>query len=393
MIFADMDKMKIRIFLPLLLLFGFILSLDTVSALEYVHFKHQGKEQTEEGRVIHEAPEGIAFESRDGQYFVITSKNLLSRKSDEAPFVPYTKTEMIERLQKEFPPDKGFYYLDTHDPFIIVYTTSKPFANWYGNLLKKLHEQYVLHWTRLGVKLTQPEFLMVAIVLSNEERFRQYAKQDSVPLLKEQCAYYHKSTNRIAMYDMSGQQALREGIQRRANAADIQGFLRQPDSYNNIRSVIHEAVHQVGFNTGMHPRFTPNPIWLCESLAVFHEVPDPKNRIGWTLGPHINRDRLEQLKRYLGKPQQESPIRKMIRDDNLFKQPDTALDHYALAWGLTYYLVKKRPKELAAYLAILQEKTLNSDDDAAIRLQEFESCFGDDWKTFDKECFNFLRRL
>jgi len=230
-------------------------------------------------------------------------------------------------------------------------------------------------------------------VLSNEERFRQHAKQEGVSLFREQRAYYHKLTNRIVLYDMSGQQTFQEGNQRRINAMDIQRFLTQPGAYENIMTVVHEAVHQVGFNTGMHPRHVPNPVWLYEGLAMLHEVPDMRHRTGWTPGPHINRLRLEQLRRYFSGPRLESPIQRMIQDDELVRQQATALDNYALAWGLTYYLVKRRPKELAAYLKILQAKTPVSDDTGEIRIKEFEACFGSDWNAFYRDFSNFISRL
>ena len=384
--------MNFRIF-PLLLFFA--LFAETAPALEYIRFRHEdGKERNEEGRSMFEAPDGLAFQSRDGQVYAIKWNNLVSRKTDELPFVPYTKKEMLERLKIEFPPDEKYHYLDTHDSFIVVYTTSKPFAQWCENLLKRLHEQYVQHWKKRGVQLVKPEFIMVAIIFSNEERFRQYVKQDDAPLSKEQCAYYHKLTNRIAMYDMTEQQVFWEGNQRRIAPGDIQRFLSHPASYNNVMTLVHEAVHQVGFNTGMHLRFTPSPVWLFEGLAVFHEVPDQRNYrdVGWTLGPHVNRPRLDQLRKYLNVPNRESPIQKMIQDDNLFR-PATALDNYALAWGLMYYLERKRPQELAAYLKLHQEKTIDSDDNAEERMKDFEACFGDDWDKFYRDFADFMRRL
>jgi len=153
----------------------------------------------------------------------------------------------------------------------------------------------------------------------------------------------------------------------------------------------------VGFNTGMHPRFAPIPVWMCEGLAIFHEVPNPstatRDRKAWTVGPHVNTYRLVQLKKYLEKPHRESPFRNMIGNDNVFHRQETALDSYALAWGLTYYLVKKRPKELADYIARIQKKTMESEDNPEIRVKEFESCFGNDWDKFHKDFSNFLRRL
>jgi len=376
-----------------LLVLACAFSLETASALEYVRFAHNGQERSEEGRIILEASDGFALEARDGRLYVITPNNLIARRSDDIPFVPYTRAEMIERLKEEFPPSEGFHYLDMHGPFIVVYTTSRAFASWVGSLLERLHQQYVLHWRRLGVELTEPKFPLVAIVLSNEERFREHARQAGVTLFPEQRAYYHKLTNRIVLHDMTGLQAFREGDQRRATAADIQRFLAHPNAYRNVMTVVHEAVHQVGFNTGMHPRYAPNPVWLYEGLALLHEVPDLRHRTGWSLGPRINPPRLERLRQFLNRPHQDSPIKRMIQDDDLFRRPETALDNYALAWGLTYFLVQRRPREFAAYLQTLQKKTPLSDDDAEIRIRDFEAAFGSDWNTFDRDFLNFIRRL
>ena len=385
--------MNFRIFL---LLFVFALFAETAPALEYVQFRDDGKVRNEEGRIKEAARDGFIFQSRDGQLYIIERKDIISRKNDELPFVPYTKKEMLERLKTEFPPNEGYNYLSNYDSFIVVYTTSKPFAEWYERLLKKIHEQYTQYWKKHNVPLSKPEFSMVAIVFSSEERFRLYAQQDKAPLTKEQCAYYHKLTNRIAMYDMSGQQVFWEGNQRRIAPGDIPFFLSQPGSYRNIMTLVHEAVHQVGFNTGMHHRHIPRSVvWVYEGLAVFHEVPDQRDfrNVGWTIGPHVNRSRLEQLRRYWDKPKQEPPIQKMIQNDDLFRQPATALDNYALAWGLIYYLDKKYPKELAAYLKVLQEKEFDSDDSDEIRIKDFESCFGNDWDKFYRDFVAFMRRL
>ena len=121
------------------LVFTFFFSFATASALEHIRFMHRGQERNEEGRIILEAPDGIVFEARDGQYYVIPPGNIIARRSDDRLFVPFTKAEMIERLKEDFPPEQGFHYLDMFGPFIIVYTTSRDFANRYGTLLERLY--------------------------------------------------------------------------------------------------------------------------------------------------------------------------------------------------------------------------------------------------------------
>jgi len=415
-IFADKDKMKMQEFFPqnksrngakrndgfnraipslrvapfrLLFVVVLLLFCNTVSALEYIRFTHNGRERNEEGKILAEDRRGIDFLARDGQAYYIAHSNIIARRSDDTPFVPYTRAQMLERLRMEFPPNQGFS-LGTYGSFIIVYTTSRDFADWYGRLLQRLHQQYVAHWRRLGVELSEPEFQMVAIVLPNEAVFRQFAEREGTILSRGQIAYYHKLTNRIVLFDMSGVQTFQAGTPRRATT--IRMFLSQPEAYDNIRTVIHEAVHQVGFNTGMHPRFVTSPMWVLEGLAIFHETPDQRDwQVGWTLGPHVNPSRLARLRQYLfSRPHADSPIIRMIRDDDLFRAQATALDNYALAWGLFSFLHQTRPRELAAYLKILQGKTFDSED--TCRIRDFESVFGDDWERFDEHFLDFVRR-
>ncbi|MDR0608569.1 MAG: DUF1570 domain-containing protein [Planctomycetaceae bacterium] len=362
-----------------------------VFALDYIEFSEHGKIRKEEGRIVLEAQDGLAFESRDGHYFVVPPELLLSRTSDEKSFKPYTQREIVERLKEEFPESRGFYLLETNH-FFVIYTTSLGFAQWYGQLLEKLYLGYSSFWKEQGVTLVPPQFPMIAVVHSNPSGFLRYAQLEGFQLMRGQCAYYNKSSNRVVMCDLSGLETYREGDRDRASSRDIQVFLNQPNASNNISSVIHEAVHLVGFSCGMHTRFAPNPLWLCEGLAVFHEVPDSGKRVGWSRTPKPNFRRLNTLKIYLQRNPVE-PLQTVIRSDAPFNNVATAAESYATAWGLTYYLIKRRPKEFTAYLKKLQEKTILSEDSPEIRIQDFEECFGNNWDKLLKDSVDYLRKL
>ncbi len=67
-----------------------------------------------------------------------------------------------------------------------------------------------------------------------------------------------------------------------------------------------------------------------------------------------------------------------------------ALDAYAEAWALNYYLIRNHPKQYVAYLKMLSEKQQLLWDDPATRLKEFRAAFGDDLSRFDAD---FLRQM
>ena len=367
------------------------LSGSSLYALDYVEFQYREEIRKEEGRIVIPADDGVVFEARDGKYYIISSENIISKRSDDTVFTPYTKKEIIERLKTEFPDTEG-YDLLVNDHFLVVYTTSEGFARWYSILLESLYDGYTKFWKRLGIMLEEPAYPMVAVILSNQPDLVRYAQTDGFTLFDKQIAYYNQFTNRVVLCDLSGVQTYREGERGRASSREKQAFLNHPDAARNVATVVHEATHLVGFSCGMHERFAPNPYWILEGLAVFHEVPDLKKREGWSIAPKVSPYRMRDLIKYL-QTNPHQPLQKIIENDAPFKHPATAGESYAMTWGLTYYLVKRRPLELAAYLKLLQEKSPLSSDAPDIRITDFEKCFGSDWNKLYKDCGDYLLKL
>ncbi|MGL4593596.1 MAG: DUF1570 domain-containing protein [Thermoguttaceae bacterium] len=359
--------------------------------LDNLEFHHSNKVCHESGRIVLEAEDGIAFEARDGRFYVVPPDQILKRTTDQTPFSYYSLTEIKDRIRLEFPESEGFEILD-QEPFLVVYTTSRSFALWYSQLLKKLYEGYHSYWKGRGILLHKPDYPLVAIVLSNRSAFMQYAKTEGFQLGAKEFAYYNPATNRIVMCDLSGAETMREGAKDRSSSRVIQMFVNHPDARKNIATVVHEATHQVGFSCGVHPRFTPNPLWLCEGIAMFHEVPDTGKQAGWSAKIKLSPHRLNDLRR-TGTNFSPEYLRSLISNDDSFRNPATAIDSYAFSWGLFYYLAMKRPKDLAAYILKMQQKTILSQDSPDIRLRDFESCFGENWDKIYRDCTDYLRGL
>ncbi len=380
-------------FLRFCLFSVFLGTIGDLFALEYVAFRQDGKTRQVEGRFVLEATDAVVLESRDGRIYKIDRIDLLERKSDEVPFTPFSKKDVKVLLQEEFPTTSGFNLHETSH-FLVVYNTSQEFAQWFGQLFEKLDGEYTTYWKKKGVPLEQHDYPLVAVVLADRGDFVRYAASEGVAVNDEFRAYFNPATNRMVMYDISGLEAARRGQTGRVTSRTVQEFLRRPDAERNISAVVHETTHQIGFNRGMHQRFAPCPLWVCEGLALLHEVPDIDKRGGWTIKPKINTSRLVRLKQFF-QQKPADPIRKLILDDKLLKEGrvEEILDNYALAWGLTYYFVQKRPKEFAEYLKRTGAKTLLSEDTSEIRLHDFEECFGSDWNKLYADCLAFWGKL
>ena len=358
-------------------------------ALEYISFRQNGQNRKAEGRFVLETTDAIVFEGRDGQIHKINRIDFLDRKSDELPFAPLSKNDVKLLLQDEFPVSRGYNIHETAH-FLIVYNTSRGFAQWLGQLFEEIDGKYTAFWKRKGIPLEQQDYPLVAVVLADRTDFVRYAAMEGVTASDELRAYYSQVTNRMVMYDISETEASRRGQTDRATTRTVQEFLRRPDAERNISAVVHETTHQIGFNRGMHQRFAPCPLWVCEGLALLHEVPTIGHRNGWTIEPKVNAGRLIRLKAFFQR-RPADPIRSLILSDKLLKEGVVGdiLDNYALAWGLTYYFVQKRPKEFAEYLKRTAAKTLLSDDSPEIRLRDFEECFGSDWNKLYADCVAF----
>ena len=66
---------------------------------------------------------------------------------------------------------------------------------------------------------------------------------------------------------------------------------------------------------------------------------------------------------------------------------------YAEAWALTYFLLKRYPRQYVEYLKLLSQKKPLFYDDAETRLREFKQVFGDDPEKLDTEFVRNLTRL
>ena len=109
---------------------------------------------------------------------------------------------------------------------------------------------------------------------------------------------------------------------------------------------------------------------------MYFETPDLRSAKGWRGIGNVNSSRLEQFQRQLAARSVDS-LEMLIRDDKRFTDSKQALDAYAEAWALTYFLIKKHEKQYVSYLRMLSTKKPLLQDGPERRLDEFRRTFGD----------------
>ncbi|MDR1959567.1 MAG: DUF1570 domain-containing protein [Planctomycetaceae bacterium] len=358
-------------------------------ALDMVTVRLGKAEEKLEGRIIAEDIEGnLVLENRAGAWFKVEKDHVAARTSDARAFVPYTQEEMIPLLKQEFP--EPFQVLQTKR-YLIVYDTSPAYAQWCGSQLERLQTAFVLQWKRKGFELHEPEFPLTTILFANRKDFILYVKREFADIGETIAAYYNLNTNRIVCSDLTGMERYGEGGNR-LTPSQKREFLSRRGAAQSISTFVHEATHQIAFNSGIHQRYGACPLWLSEGIAMLYEPPDLDSIQGWSADIKINPVRLYDLREFMQKNPRDV-IRKMICSDEALRNPETIHDHYATAWALVYYLSKKRSKEFTKYVRRISEKPPFEQDPEEKRLEDFESIFGSDWPRFYREFTKYVMSL
>lgn len=342
----------------------------------------KSKTRTVEASVLLTAQDGgLLLEGRDGRLWTISPKQLENDEETTEPFIPLTADEIGKQLQQELI-DFGVkspseVILTKH--YVICTTAGRVYGEWVGGLFERLHEAFHSFWKEAGLELHEPEFPLTAFVLKDQAEFVQVATKHDGPDAAVSKGYFSIETNRIVMFDLSEN--------RKSAPAKSFDEIRQKmrKSPFNVATVIHEATHQIAFNSGMHARFADNPVWLTEGMAMFFEVPDLESHSGWKTVGKLNQTRLVRFRELLKEQRETATLASLIESDSRLKDVAVAEAAYAESWALTYYLIKNRKADYVTYLKTLQSKPRLRADTPEERRGDFCKAFGEDLEILGRD--------
>jgi hypothetical protein len=374
-------------FAPLLALISAFCCSPAADALDYIQLQRHGRTQHVSGKLIVEAQDGgLLLQAPDGVLWAVEPDELVKHTSDDEPFAPADAEALSKKLLEEL--GDGFS-IHTTAHYVIAYNTSKAYAQWCGALYERLYASFYNYWERRGLKLVQPQHPLVAVVFDRKESYIGYARPELGEAAEAIPGYYNLQSNRIAMYDLTAANARGS---RRGTMAQINAVLARPEAAANVATIIHEATHQLAFNSGIHQRLADIPKWLSEGFAMFFETPDLESSKGWRTIGGINRPRLVLLRQSLAKRPADS-LTTLLASDARFLDTATAQQAYAEAWALNYYLINKYPKTYHEYLKRLGAKGALLQDTPEERLAEFREVFAVDLETLERDFLKYVRNL
>ncbi len=226
------------------------------------------------------------------------------------------------------------------------------------------------------MEIHEPEFPLVVVVYATAEQYRAMSADELGSAAGGVIGYYSLATNRVSMYDLTGAEAMRGAASGRGSRREINQMLTQPRAVPLVATIVHEATHQIAFNCGLQTRLADLPLWLVEGMAVYFEAPDLSSGRGWRGIGKINYPRLKTFRANL-RNGRRSTLLSLIADDKRFRNSRTAVDAYADAWALNYFLIRYHPDEYVAYVEALAAQPALLPTTPASRIETFRTHFGD----------------
>ena len=368
-----------------LALFAVASTCSPLEAMDHLILRREGQTLYVDGRTVLDAQDGgVLFMARDGVLWRVLPTELVKRTPDDAPFRAYPAEQMAKSVLADLP--KGFTVYQTAH-YMIVYDTSRAYAQWCGALFERLYTAFRNAWSHQGFEMADPEFHLVAIIFSEKTSYIKYSRKDLGDAAESIIGYYNMESNRMVMYDLAGVAVNRPG--RTVGLSHISQFLASANAPGAVSTIVHEATHQIAFNSGLHQRLSDCPKWFSEGIAMYCETPDLGRGKGWAGIGVVNRTRLAQFQQYLQQRPTNS-LKTLISSDDRLVDVKQAVDAYAESWALTYYLIHKHPKQYIAYLKTLSRKQPLRYDEKATRLAEFEKQFGP-LERLDADFLNYVQ--
>jgi hypothetical protein len=223
---------------------------------------------------------------------------------------------------------------------------------------------YLDHYRAKGFEVTRPARRLTVVTLSDDTSFAAYLKNKKylmtpskhpVPAVH---GIFDAGTNRLVVYDhrsLGPQLAPRAG-------------------YENLRSLAHEATHQLTYNTGLLERRGDLPACIAEGLAMYGEV---RKFTGRTAPGQLNVMRLQDLASTQRRRVPWIGVADLLTDDRLVRDGSSGHENllaYAESWLLVHYLMNQ-PAGLPGFRRYLE--VIRGREDTDRRLEDATTHLGD----------------
>ena len=326
----------------------------------------ENEKKTYYGRPIGQDPEKLALLRWDGRITVLPRQDKMEIFS--TGFEPYTPEELSKRLLKQY---GSRYLVQTSDHFTVVYPRTNR-KNWAAKY-ETVYNQFKSYLARHKIDLGEPKFSLIVVVLGSRREFDRSLSGETI-FQQDILGYYSRITNRVTTF-VSTDPNIARRIERLSNS-----------------TVVHEAIHQVAFNSGVHNRLCAVPRWMSEGFAMLFESGGFRaSKPDQPITDRVNTRRLQSLKKVILNGRARGTLETLLRNDRIFEtDPDLA---YAMSWGLSFYLAEKETEKYLRFVIKDGNQNPFSTYTPNARVKLFTETFGKDFDTLERRLTKFILAL
>lgn len=335
-----------------------------------------------EGYVVAPMPDGgVLLEQRSGRLQMINGPMIAERSETEVDFQRMNDDEMGSYLTSMTGAE---FHISQTDHYIICANTSEAYAEYVGRLLERVYEQYAEFTTQLKAPFSPPPEKLPVIILGSVSEFQEFAKlQHPETTFEDTPGYYSIRENQVLLQDLTRDQSLKAPAIRKKLA-------EQP---LQLATIVHEAIHQLAFNTGLQVRMADNPVWISEGLATYFEQVAVRSPQLWTKPGLVNARHHAEFTRTAKGESLSIPLEELMSGEQTFLDATSVATAYAESWALVYYLHKENPDGLGVYLNSLSRLQPIQRVSPEMRLAVFREAIGEEPAAVEKKMIPVIRKL
>jgi hypothetical protein len=321
-----------------------------------------------EGTPLAWSSQRVFLLARDGRLWDFAPRKADNFRKISSHFSSFSAAEIRAGLEREL---AGKLEITGTGHYLVAHPRGK--AAW-AQRFEDLYRSCVHYFSLRDLRVHEPEFPLVAIVWGRREDYLRYASDQGSPVRSDILGFYSPVSNRVTLYDQGA------------------GVSNQRTWQQNEATIIHEATHQMAFNTGVHNRFAPTPLWLAEGLGTMFEAPGVWNWRDYPrLSDRINRSRLTQFRQWQHNGRGAGAFVNLLGSDREFKNNPAAA--YAESWAWVLFLTETYPQKFSQYVQRTAARANFEAYPPARRISDFTTVFGDDLRMLEKHFLAFVDSL
>ncbi len=330
--------------------------------------------RNEAGQLLLEEPNGRLHSLTIGPKDVVTQL--------QSPFEPLTADQTAAYLLNAT--GAGFQIYRT-DNFVICSDASELYTKYCGRLLQKVVAEYKDFFADSDLPVMEVPDRLQVVIFRNPAIFQAFARQQHPDTdFSDVPGYYSVRDNQMLISAVSGDQQFRTNGQM---LRELRKNTRQ------IETIVHEAVHQLAFNTGLQVRYADNPLWVSEGLAVYFEHATGRGADLWTEPGGVNRVHLPGFNAASVGERLRIPLRELVSTDAAFQSADSLAAAYAESWALAYFLIRTDRAAFDRYLANLPNRRPLQNVSADDRVAEVEAAVGVTLAEVEAKLLKYMSRV